>query len=94
MIGGANNFDVIVCHMLGVDHAGHTYHANHSEIERKVVETDAYLKDILAKLDDDTVVLLYGDHGMTNDGNHGGGTENELKTVFFAYTKAGFPMLK
>ena len=31
---------------------------------------------------------------MTNDGNHGGGTQNEIKTVLFAYSKGGFPMLK
>lgn len=45
-------------------------------------------------MDDDTVLLLYGDHGMTNDGNHGGGSDNEIKTVLFGYTKGGFPMLK
>ena len=31
---------------------------------------------------------------MTNDGNHGGGTDKEVKTVFFAYTKSGLPMLQ
>jgi hypothetical protein len=31
---------------------------------------------------------------MTNDGNHGGGSPNEIKTVLFAYSKAGFPMLE
>ena len=33
------NFDLLVAHLLGIDHAGHTFHANHSEIERKVVDT-------------------------------------------------------
>ena len=37
--------------------------------------------------------MLYGDHGMTADGNHGGDSEFEVRTVFFAYTKAGFPLL-
>ena len=36
-------FDLLVCHVLGIDHAGHTFHANHSEIERKVMETDRIL---------------------------------------------------
>jgi len=52
------------------------------------------IKDIISALDDDTVLLVYGDHGMTNDGNHGGGTSEELKTVLFGYHKGGFPMLK
>jgi phosphatidylinositol glycan class O len=38
-------------------------------------------------MDDDTVLMIYGDHGMTEDGNHGGGSQLELKTVLFAYTK-------
>ena len=45
-------------------------------------------------MDNETVLMLYGDHGMTSDGNHGGESPNEVRTVFFAYTKAGFPMLK
>jgi hypothetical protein len=29
---------------------------------------------------------------MTDDGNHGGGSELELRTVFFAYQKRPLPM--
>ena len=45
-------------------------------------------------MDDDTVLLVFGDHGMNNAGGHGGGSEQELSTIFFAHTKnpAGFPM--
>jgi phosphatidylinositol glycan class O len=45
-------------------------------------------------MDNDTIIILYGDHGMTIEGNHGGDSENEIRTVFFAYTKSGFPMLQ
>lgn len=31
---------------------------------------------------------------MTNDGNHGGATDDEVKSVFFAYSKSGFEILK
>lgn len=79
--------------MIGIDHAGHTFHANHTEIERKIKETNAILKDVIKKFDEDTVLLLYGDHGMTSDGNHGGDSEEEVRTVFFAYSKGGFPLL-
>ena len=73
-VNNTRNFDLLVCHLLGIDHAGHTFNANHSEIERKVVETEAIIQDVIEAMDQDTVLLLYGDHGMTNDGNHGGGT--------------------
>ena len=73
-VNGTRNFDLLVCHLLGIDHAGHTFHANHTEIERKVIETEEILSDVISAMDNDTILLLYGDHGMTNDGNHGGGT--------------------
>jgi len=25
-------FDLLACHFLGIDHAGHTFYANHTEI--------------------------------------------------------------
>jgi GPI ethanolamine phosphate transferase 3 subunit O len=42
-------------------------------------------------MDDDTTLIVYGDHGMTEDGNHGGGSDLELRTVFFAYQKKPLP---
>lgn len=68
-------YDLLVAHILGIDHAGHSFHANHTEIERKVVETEEILEKVISQLDNDTVLILYGDHGMTNDGNHGGGSQ-------------------
>jgi phosphatidylinositol glycan class O len=42
----SRKFDLLVCHLLGIDHAGHTFGAEHPEIERKILETDQILKDI------------------------------------------------
>jgi phosphatidylinositol glycan class O len=50
------------------------------------------VRSIIDKMDNQTTLLVFGDHGMTDDGNHGGGTENELKSILFAYNKAGFPL--
>jgi phosphatidylinositol glycan class O len=36
-------------------------------------------------MDDKTTLLIFGDHGMTEDGNHGGDSLLELSTVIFAY---------
>lgn len=66
------SFDLLVTHLLGIDHAGHTFNVQHSELQRKIKETDEILKDFIEAMDEDTILLLYGDHGMTPDGNHGG----------------------
>ena len=74
LLTNGTQFDLLVCHLIGIDHAGHTFYASHPEIERKVTETQNIIEEVIEAMDDDTVLLLYGDHGMTNDGNHGGGS--------------------
>jgi len=81
------NFTLLLGHLIGVDHAGHSYSAGHLEIERKLNDTEAVIKDIISFMDSNTTLIVFGDHGMTDDGNHGGGTANELRTVFFVYSK-------
>ena len=43
-------------------------------------------------MDNDTVVLIFGDHGMTDNGGHGGETNLELRTILFAHSKGGLPI--
>ena len=68
------DFDFIIAHVIGIDHAGHTYGSNHLETERKILETEKEIQRIIENMDQDTVLIVFGDHGMTNEGNHGGGT--------------------
>jgi phosphatidylinositol glycan class O len=36
-------------------------------------------------MDDNTTLVVFGDHGMTSDGNHGGSSDDEMRSVIFAY---------
>lgn len=47
--------------------------------------TDKHLEEVFEKLDDNTTILVFGDHGLTEDGNHGGETTLEMSSAFFAY---------
>ena len=38
------NFDLLVCHLIGIDHAGHTFYANHTEIQRKIIESEVIIE--------------------------------------------------
>jgi phosphatidylinositol glycan class O len=40
-------------------------------------------------MSNDTVLMVIGDHGMTEDGNHGGDSDEETGTVIFGITKEG-----
>ena len=79
-------------HIIGVDSAGHTYGSMHSEIERKLHDSEEIIKTIIEKMDDQTTLVVFGDHGMTLDGNHGGSSLLEMRSVVFSYQKTGFPM--
>ena len=87
----AGTITLLIGRVIGVDHAGQTYSASHKEIERKLLDTEQLIKDLIAEMDDDTVLMVFGDHGMTDDGNHGGASLSELRSVVFSYTKKGFP---
>ena len=41
----------------------------------------------MSKLDDETLLVLLGDHGMTRTGDHGGDSPDELEAALFMYSK-------
>ena len=45
-------------------------------------------------MDDDTTLVVFGDHGMTEEGSHGGSSELEMHTALFAYQKKPLPFGK
>lgn len=84
-----NDWNVLIAHYLGVDHAGHRYGPRHSEMTRKLLQMDQVLENLMNELDKnhpDTLLLVLGDHGMTEDGNHGGASSEERSAAFFAYS--------
>ena len=43
--------------------------------------------DVMSRLDDDTLLVVLGDHGMTKTGDHGGDSPDELEAALFMYSK-------
>ena len=85
-----HELEVVVVHFLGVDHVGHTYGPNTEYMDAKLHQMDAALAYVLDSLDHDPdscrAALIFGDHGMTPDGNHGGGTLEEVSAALFVHT--------
>ena len=44
-------------------------------------------RDVINNLDNDTLLYVFGDHGMTQHGDHGGDSENETTAALFVYSK-------
>lgn len=87
-----SHFDFLLGHIIGVDSAGHSFNSDHPEIERKLMDTQHTIAEVMEHMDEDTTLIVFGDHGMTGSGNHGGGSEDEMRSVIFAYQKTPFPM--
>jgi len=89
-----SSFELIIAHFLGVDHVGHTYGPNNPHMESKLHQIDVMLSNALDVIDDAPqdsciVALVLGDHGMTEDGNHGGGTDEEVNAGLFVHFSPG-----
>jgi phosphatidylinositol glycan class O len=65
------DWDVLIAHFLGVDHIGHTHSAMHPLMGHRLREMDKVLEEIVEKMSNDSLLLMFGDHGMTNEGEHG-----------------------
>ncbi|CAH9088478.1 unnamed protein product [Cuscuta europaea] len=88
-----NDWDVLIAHFLGVDHAGHISGVDSTQMIEKLEQYNGILEKIVDVLEgqsgpgglhENTLLLVMGDHGQTVNGDHGGGTAEEVETSLFA----------
>lgn len=84
-----SQWDVIFGHYLGVDHAGHRYGPDHAATNAKLHEMDTVLREVIATIDKDTLLVVMGDHGMDVKGDHGGESDDEVEAALWMYSKRG-----
>ncbi|KAI8903588.1 alkaline-phosphatase-like protein [Gorgonomyces haynaldii] len=81
------DWQLVVAHYLGVDHAGHRYGPDHPAMGDKLVQMNDIIKRIVEKIDNQTLLIVLGDHGMDKKGDHGGDSIQELSTGLLFYSK-------
>ena len=77
--------DFLVLHLVGMDHAGHRRGVKSAAYASVARKTAAHIENIVRLLPADTTVLLTSDHGATDSGGHGGGSEAETTAPLFAF---------
>ncbi|RAK97602.1 GPI ethanolamine phosphate transferase 3 [Aspergillus ibericus CBS 121593] len=82
----AETWDVVIAHFLGVDHVGHRFGPAHHEMQGKLYQMDRIVREVMREVDDETVLVVMGDHGMDENGNHGGETRDEVRAALWLYT--------
>ncbi|CAK84273.1 unnamed protein product (macronuclear) [Paramecium tetraurelia] len=83
------SFDLAVVHFLGIDYVAHEYNrvSENKVLEEQLNQLSTIITQIYSRLSNDTTLIITGDHGMLNDGNHGGNSSLETNTVFFVTRK-------
>ena len=92
------DWDVMILHYLGLDHIGHTAGPSSPLVPPKLEEMDQIVEEIhraLLRWDQEkgvhSLLVLCGDHGMSDGGSHGGASAAETTTplVFLSSMFAG-----
>ncbi|KAJ4833712.1 hypothetical protein Tsubulata_038620 [Turnera subulata] len=87
------DWDVLIAHFLGVDHAGHIFGVDSVPMVEKLDQYNRVLQHVIEVLEsqsgpgglhENTLLLVMGDHGQTLNGDHGGGGAEEVETSIFA----------
>jgi phosphatidylinositol glycan class O len=79
--------DFIIGHFLGVDHAGHRVGPDHITMKKKLEQMNGVLQRVVDVLDDETLLVVIGDHGMDESGDHGGDGILETSAGVWMYSK-------
>jgi phosphatidylinositol glycan class O len=82
----SEEWDVLIGHFLGVDHAGHRYGPEHPEMTKKLRQMDAFVQQLVETIDDKTLLVVMGDHGMDGKGDHGGESDDEIESTVWMYS--------
>ncbi|XP_066240719.1 GPI ethanolamine phosphate transferase 2 isoform X2 [Saccopteryx leptura] len=89
------DWDVLILHYLGLDHIGHVSGPSSPLIGRKLSEMDGVLMRIhTALLSEEreallpSLLVLCGDHGMSESGGHGASSVEEVNTALLLVSSA------
>ncbi|KAK6630161.1 hypothetical protein RUM44_005717 [Polyplax serrata] len=84
------DWSLLIAHFLGVDHCGHKYGPFHPEMSRKLNQMNDVIRSVVDTMDENTMLFVIGDHGMTPTGDHGGESSDEITSALFVYSPVPF----
>ncbi|KIX09141.1 uncharacterized protein Z518_00219 [Rhinocladiella mackenziei CBS 650.93] len=81
-----DDWSALTLHFLGLDHIGHKTGPKGPHMPAKQAEMDDIVKDIYTAMEKSDhlkscVLILLGDHGMNEGGNHGASSPGEVSTA-------------
>ena len=94
-----DDWSVMTLHYLGLDHIGHKTGPKGPNMPAKQAEMDDIVKEIYEALESEkhlssTLLVLLGDHGMNEGGNHGASSAGEVSTALTFISPKFISLLK
>jgi ethanolaminephosphotransferase len=82
-----NDWNLLIVHYLGLDHIGHAFGAFNSFVKEKLIEMDQVIEKIFSVMSKNDILIITGDHGMADQGGHGGSSyvETHVPAVFISH---------
>lgn len=81
-----NNIKFI--HLISVDDCGHASNTvHHKRVKEALIRTDDLINTIYNDMDDETLLVITSDHGVTDQGSHGGSLKYEMASFCGFYSK-------
>jgi len=82
--------DYLLIHPSGMDYHGETYGSDSSEYRNQAIKQDAMLAPLLMEWKENGyTILITGDHGINQDGGHGGTTPEQREVPLFVIQPNG-----
>lgn len=81
-------WDVLIGHFLGVDHVGHRVGPSSETMTLKLRQMNDVLTRVVEALPERTLLVVLGDHGMDQRGDHGGDGPLETSAGVWMYARA------
>lgn len=80
LLRGVGAYDYVLSHLVYLDHYGHEYTTDSVQVKIIMDEYNRMIEEIYEKMSEDTLICIYSDHGVNDDGSHGGASINELSS--------------
>ena len=59
-------------------------------MKKKLEQMNTFIQDVVNSIEDDTLLIVMGDHGMDSKGDHGGESLQEVESTLWMYSKNSF----
>ncbi|KAI5190417.1 GPI ethanolamine phosphate transferase 3 subunit O [Nematocida minor] len=82
-----NTHDLVIIHLISPDSYGHVHGTDSAEVQKALLMINGFIGDLYDTLTDQSFIAVLSDHGVNDDGSHGGTSLKEKAASFLFIAK-------